>query len=103
MTGLSRGVAAPSPRRGVAWRVTPSGFFCCYKLVESICQLTGVSGYTIPFFCHFYFLEKNTHLYYANSVNPDQTPRLAASDLGLHCLPMFLKWDTKHTWVYITL
>ena len=24
----------------------------------------------------------------ANSVDPDQTPHLAASDLGLHCLPM---------------
>ena len=24
----------------------------------------------------------------ANSVDPDQTPRSAASDLGLHCLPM---------------
>ena len=26
----------------------------------------------------------------ANSVDPDQTPRSAASDLGLHCLPMSL-------------
>ena len=25
----------------------------------------------------------------ANSVDPDQTPRSAASDLGLHCLPIF--------------
>ena len=24
----------------------------------------------------------------ANSADPDQTPRSAASDLGLHCLPM---------------
>ena len=24
----------------------------------------------------------------ANSAGPDQTPRNAASDLGLHCLPM---------------
>ena len=23
----------------------------------------------------------------ANSVDPDQTPRFAASDLGLHCVP----------------
>ena len=29
----------------------------------------------------------------ANSVDPDQTPRSAASGLGLHCLPMFQKWD----------
>ena len=26
----------------------------------------------------------------ANSVDPDQTPRSVASDLGLHCLPMSL-------------
>ena len=24
----------------------------------------------------------------ANSIDPDQTPRSAASDLGLHCLPV---------------
>ena len=24
----------------------------------------------------------------ANSIDPDQTPHFAASDLGLHCLPM---------------
>ena len=35
----------------------------------------------------------------ANSVYPDQTPRSAASDLGLHCLPMSLLWDTRHKWV----
>ena len=27
---------------------------------------------------------------FANSGDPDQTPRSAASDLGLHCLPMGL-------------
>ena len=35
----------------------------------------------------------------ANSVDPDQTPRSAASDLGLHCLPMSYLWDAKHKWV----
>ena len=29
------------------------------------------------------------HVINANSVDPDQTPRSAASDLGLHCLLMF--------------
>ena len=29
----------------------------------------------------------------ANSVDPDQTPHSAASDLGLHCLPMSLLWN----------
>ena len=35
----------------------------------------------------------------AYSVDPDQTPRCAASDLGLHCLPMFHLWDARHKWV----
>ena len=34
-----------------------------------------------------------------NSVDPDQTPHFAASDLGLHCLPMPLLWDAGHKWV----
>ena len=29
----------------------------------------------------------------ANSVDPDQTPRSAVSDLGLHCLQMFHLWE----------
>ena len=32
---------------------------------------------------------------YANSVGPDLTPHSVASDLGLHCLPMSLLWDTR--------
>ena len=32
----------------------------------------------------------------ANSVGPDQMPRLAASDLGLHCLPVPLLRDASH-------
>ena len=35
----------------------------------------------------------------ANSVNPDQTPRFAASDLVLHCLLMSHLWDARHKWV----
>ena len=35
----------------------------------------------------------------ANSVDPDQTPRSAASDLGLHCLPMSRLRDAGHKWV----
>ena len=34
-----------------------------------------------------------------NSVDPDQPPRVAVSNLGLHCLPMSLIWDTRHKWV----
>ena len=35
----------------------------------------------------------------ANSVDPDQTPHFAASDLRLHCLPMSHLWDARHKWV----
>ena len=35
----------------------------------------------------------------ANSEDPDQTPRSAASDLGLHCLPMSFLWDAMLKWV----
>ena len=31
--------------------------------------------------------------------DPDQTPRSAASDLGLHCLPVSQKWDARLIWV----
>ena len=38
----------------------------------------------------------------ANSVDADQMPHSAASDLGLHCLPMSHLWDIKHKWVKFT-
>ena len=37
----------------------------------------------------------------ANSVDPDQTPHFVVSDLGPHCLPMSLLWDTRLKWVKI--
>ena len=37
----------------------------------------------------------NISIFNANSVDPDQTPRCAASDLGLNCLPLSLLWDTS--------
>ena len=42
------------------------------------------------------FVEISEHK--ANSVDPDQMPPSAASDLGLHCLPMFLLWDARLKW-----
>ena len=45
------------------------------------------------------FLE--IHVPNANSVDPDQTPRCAASDLGLYCLPMSILWGTRHKWFKI--
>ena len=35
----------------------------------------------------------------ANSVDPDQIPRSASSDFGLHCLPKSHLWDARHKWV----
>ena len=35
----------------------------------------------------------------ANSVDPDQTPRSAVSDLDLHCLQRCHSWDARHRWV----
>ena len=32
---------------------------------------------------------------FANSGDPDQTPCSAASDLGLHCLPITLSWVSR--------
>ena len=40
-------------------------------------------------FIHFSFIVKRIiNMSYAKSEGPDQTPRFAASDLDLHCLPM---------------
>ena len=36
---------------------------------------------------------------FANSGDPDQMPRSAASDLGLHCLPITLLWVSRLQWV----
>ena len=36
---------------------------------------------------------------YANSGDPDQTPRSAASDLSLHCLPITLLGVSRLKWV----
>ena len=38
-------------------------------------------------------------VFFANSVDPDQTPQTAASDLGLHCLPMSLLRDARQKWI----
>ena len=41
----------------------------------------------------------NYNVLYANSIDPDQTPRSVASDLGLHYLPMSLLQDDRLKWV----
>ena len=39
----------------------------------------------------------------ANNVDLAQTPRSAASDLGLCCLPLSHLWDARHKWVHVLL
>ena len=53
-------------------------------------SIEGVSGYPLllPNFNEIPVLN-------ANSVDPDQTPRSAASDLSLHCLQMSLVGDAR--------
>ena len=48
------------------------------------------------FFIYIQILKK---LLFANSGEPDQTPRFAASDLVLHCLPLSHKKDARLKWV----
>ena len=35
----------------------------------------------------------------ANSIDPDHTPRFAASDLGLHCLPVTILGVSRLKWL----
>ena len=39
----------------------------------------------------------------ANSAFPDQMPHSVASDLDLHCFPVFRLWHAGHKWVVILL
>ena len=74
-----------------------SGVLCPYKMYESICQLRM---YGLIYFYHFQkslvcFQYKNP-LSCANSVDADQTPRFAAFDLALHCVPLSYVSDARH-------
>ena len=62
----------------------PSEIFYLNSLNRSISYI-GVSGWLLLL---SFFVE--IPVFNANSIDPDQTPRSAASDLGLHCLPMSL-------------
>ena len=71
----------------------PSGLFCRNSLDWSISNKLDVwLVLLLPCFIEIPVLN-------ANGVVPDQTPRFAASDLGLHCLQMSLIWDAGHKWV----
>ena len=75
----------------------PSGLFYLNSLDQSISSL-GVSGQFLLLPCFI-----GMTIISANSTGPVQTPRSAASDLGLHCLPMSHLWDAMHKWVNITI
>ena len=62
---------------------------------ESICQLRGV-WFNLFSIIYDLFDGGKSKLSYANSVEPDRTPRVAASDLGLHYLLMSHLYDIRH-------
>ena len=53
-----------------------------------------MTGYVLLLPC---FIE--IHVFNANSVDRDQMPHSAASDLSLHCLPKSFSWGARHKWV----
>ena len=70
--------------------------FHSYQVDEPIRQLRGIRFSLFESFYLFYFiLKRNTYLPNANSVDPNQTPRFAASTQGLHYLPMSYLWDAR--------
>ena len=72
----------------------PSGVFYLNSLDRSISYIRGV---WLVFISTMFFKEISE--FNANSVDPDQMPHSAASDQGLHCLPMSLLWDARLKWV----
>ena len=60
-----------------------------------------MSGWFLLISC--FILKKKYLLFNANSVDPDQTPRSALSDLRQHCLLMSLLWDARLKWVKLLL
>ena len=80
---------------------------CPSSILTHIClvDMSILINWTSPFpilelsgvLFHFYSILKLFLL--ANSEDPDQTPRSAAADPGLHCLPMFRKLDARLKWV----
>ena len=71
----------------------PSGPIDPYQLDKFISNFRGVWRAFSFLFCF------KTVFLLANSEDPDQTPRFAASDLDLHCLAMSQKPDARLIWV----
>ena len=66
-----------------------------YQLDESTVIYRGIRNY---FSSLFHILMK---IVKANRIAPDGTPRFAASNLGLFCLSMSHKKDTRLIWVNV--
>ena len=71
----------------------PSGLFYLKSLDRSIYNRKGVC------FDLIITIFKEIPVLNANSVDRDQMPHSAVSDLGLHCLPLSLLWDARLKWV----
>ena len=65
----------------------PSGLF---KLNTSDRSTSNIKSVWLVFYYYHVNRKKKNYVFNANSVDPDQTPRSAASDLSLHCLPIVL-------------
>ena len=76
----------------------PNGFFYLNSLDKSISSLRRVWSFFFLLLPGFI----KTPINNANSIDPDQTPRPAASDLGLHYLPMSHLWNARLKWVNVT-
>ena len=77
-------------------RISPfisSGLFCLNSLDRSFpVEECLVSFLLLPCFT-------DVLVFNVNNVNTDRTPRSAASELGLHCLQIFLLCNAGHKWV----
>ena len=73
-------------------RFIPSGLVCLNSLDRSISNRKGVWLFLL--LCFVEIPVRN-----ANTVDPDQTPRSVASDLGLNCLPTSLLRAARHKWI----
>ena len=58
-----------------------------------------IEGVTVIWLLYIITLFREISVFHANSVDSDQRMHSVASDLDLHCLSVFLLWETRHKWV----
>ena len=68
--------------------------FCYLNSLDMPFPVNGVSGWFLLQPCF-----REIYVFNTNRADPDQTPRFAASDLGIHCLPLSFLWDARYNWV----